>query len=291
MNATSAQSIGEFLGVEYLITGSLELTGVGYRLLFNAVDTERAELQAQYIAVLNLRNDQQLTLLLGAITSSQSREQAQGNTQRETREERENRERERRERERIEREEREQEERERREREREEKAKADAERREQQRVERERKKQERQALAPVHLNSLGVSMGTSLSAPMFIASLFGTYAPAGNSFFEAGVDAGFGSSDSVLENHSSLYPHLRYNFLVPFSAKNGWYIGAGGGYMYASYSIPGIGETSDGFFILDLSTGFIFNFFTVSYSVRTDFSAVNSKFTLGYLYRFKDKGE
>ena len=68
LSVESAQSIGQKLGVQYLVTGSLEPNGIEYRLIFNAVDTERAALQSQYTVSLNLRNDQKITLLVGDIT-------------------------------------------------------------------------------------------------------------------------------------------------------------------------------------------------------------------------------
>ena len=62
----SAQSIGRMLGVAYIITGSLERhIGNEYNLHLNAFDTENAKIQSQYSAVLNLRNDQHLSVLLG----------------------------------------------------------------------------------------------------------------------------------------------------------------------------------------------------------------------------------
>jgi hypothetical protein len=71
----SAQSIGQLLEVEHLITGSLELVGINYRFVLNAVDTEHAILQSQYTASLDLRNDQQLVFLLGAAQQHLSRPQ------------------------------------------------------------------------------------------------------------------------------------------------------------------------------------------------------------------------
>ena len=66
VTAESAQSIGRMLGVEYIITGSLERNfGNEYNLLLNAYDTTQARPQSQYTALLNLRNDQHLSVLLG----------------------------------------------------------------------------------------------------------------------------------------------------------------------------------------------------------------------------------
>jgi len=122
--------------------------------------------------------------------------------------------------------------------------------------------------------------------------LFGTYAPFRNSFIEMGIDAGFGAQRDNLD-HFSLYPHIRYNFYFPRKENYGWLLGAGIGYMYANYSIPDVGETSDGFFIIDLSTGILIKSFIFTYTIQTDFfqTGLNSKLAVGYLYRFKGRGE
>ena len=60
----SAQSIAQLLEVQYLVTGSLEKTGAGYSIAFNAVDTD-AVLKSNYQAVLK-QNDAQLVSLLGS---------------------------------------------------------------------------------------------------------------------------------------------------------------------------------------------------------------------------------
>ena len=72
LNIESVQNIGYQLEVEHLITGSLELVGFEYNLVVNAVDTEEAVLQSQYITSLDLRNDQQITLLFGSVLQSVS---------------------------------------------------------------------------------------------------------------------------------------------------------------------------------------------------------------------------
>ena len=70
----SAQNIGQMLGVEYIITGSLEqYIGNEYRLLLKAYDTEYARLQTQYSASLNSRNDHQLSILLGSAVQNFAR--------------------------------------------------------------------------------------------------------------------------------------------------------------------------------------------------------------------------
>jgi len=63
----SAKNIGRMLEVAYVITGSLErYIGSEYKIFFNVYDTENAKLQSQYTALLNLRNDPHLSVLLGS---------------------------------------------------------------------------------------------------------------------------------------------------------------------------------------------------------------------------------
>jgi len=139
-----------------------------------------------------------------------------------------------------------------------------------------------------HLNTVGASVGSSFSAPWFIATLQGTFAPWSGSFFGLGMDLGLGSGETDIE-HFSLYPFARYAFFVPFAFGGGWHAGAGAGYMYNSYTFPEPGEkSSDGFFLGEISTGIILgNGITVSYTLRTDFSTSNHKLALGYSYRFR----
>ena len=63
LNSETAQSIGKLLGVQYLITGSIKQIGALYNIVFNAVDL-KVELQSQYQASLNPRNDTQFASLL-----------------------------------------------------------------------------------------------------------------------------------------------------------------------------------------------------------------------------------
>ena len=73
VETASAQNIGRMLEVAYIITGSLEQNiGNEYKILFNVYDTDNAKLQSQYTALLNLRNDQHLSVLLGIIVKQGS---------------------------------------------------------------------------------------------------------------------------------------------------------------------------------------------------------------------------
>jgi hypothetical protein len=78
------QSIGQLLEVDYVITGSLVLRGIEYRLALNAFDTENVNLQSQYTASLDLRNDQHFALLLGNLVQRDSRDSQQDSSSQDT---------------------------------------------------------------------------------------------------------------------------------------------------------------------------------------------------------------
>jgi len=131
------------------------------------------------------------------------------------------------------------------------------------------------------LNTIGAAIGSSFSAPWFIGTIEGTYAPWRFSFFDLGVDGGLISGEKDV-THYSLYPFAHYAFFWPFTGSIGWYAGAGGGLMMASYTFPE-GTVTRNIWAADAATGFIFGFgLTVSYSLRTDFSTANNKFAVGY---------
>ena len=60
----SAQTIGRLLGVQYLITGTIEPFSAHHRLIFNVVETANTKNRSQYTAAVDIRNDIQLTLLI-----------------------------------------------------------------------------------------------------------------------------------------------------------------------------------------------------------------------------------
>ena len=119
-------------------------------------------------------------------------------------------------------------------------------------------------------------------------------------FFDFGMDFGFVSGESGA-GHFSLYPYTRFSFFLPFSEAAGWYVGAGMGFLYSSYTFPEEGRVSRWYFPADFSTGFIFrNGITVSYTYRVGRNrswnpegrsvGMHHKVSLGYLYRFR-RGE
>jgi len=138
-----------------------------------------------------------------------------------------------------------------------------------------------------HLNSLGASVGTTFAAPLFTGTVQGTYAPWKSSFFELGMDIGLLSGNTDV-SYFSLYPFVHYAFFVPITQNSGWYAGAGGGFMFASYTFPDEGKITGNTFAADVSTGFILGpGITISYTLRTNFSSVSNKVAVGWSYRFK----
>ena len=135
------------------------------------------------------------------------------------------------------------------------------------------------------LNTIGVSVGTSFSAPWVIATLHGTIASAQYVFFDLGVDFGMISGiDDV--RYFSVYPFARLAFFMPFGSALRWCGGVGGGYMFSTYKFPE-GGTNEGVYALDISTGFIINdIYIISYSLRTNFKSANNKIAMGIIKRF-----
>jgi hypothetical protein len=141
--------------------------------------------------------------------------------------------------------------------------------------------------------SIGISAGTSFAAPWLIGTIHGTIAPFRYSFLEIGFD--FGIISGVADvGYYSFYPYAHYVFFMPFdlpftlpfSNTAGWYIGAGGGYMIAELNYPE-GKVSMNTFAVDFITGInIGNMIDISYTLRTNFKAVENKISLGYTYRF-----
>jgi hypothetical protein len=133
--------------------------------------------------------------------------------------------------------------------------------------------------------TLGVSAGSSFAAPWLIGTVHATLVPFQYSFLEIGLDFGLLSGKPEIDYYS-LYPFAHYALFLPFNRKGGWYIGTGAGCMILSYTFPE-GLYTDKIFAADIITGFnIGNFFDVSYTLRTNFSNVSNKLSLGYVYRF-----
>jgi hypothetical protein len=128
-------------------------------------------------------------------------------------------------------------------------------------------------------------VGTSFSIPLLIGTVHGTIAPSKNSFFDIGLELGLmsGVADT---GYTSWYPFAHYAQFAPFASKGGWYLGAGGGFMFASYTFPE-GKVADNTFAVDLSAGVIlWDMLNVSYTFRTNFSSAGNKIAVGYVRRF-----
>jgi hypothetical protein len=141
--------------------------------------------------------------------------------------------------------------------------------------------------------TLGASLGTTFAAPLLIGTVHGTLAPFKYSFFELGMDVGWGGSfDNA--NYFSLYPFVNYALFVPFPRTErgkrwGWYAGAGVGVMIEHYEFAIAGPIwVDPFVAMNIVTGFsILGMFDISYTLRTNFKSADNKLALGYVYRFK----
>ena len=134
--------------------------------------------------------------------------------------------------------------------------------------------------------TLGISAGSSFTAPKVIATVHGTIAPFKYSFLELGCDIGW-ISEMKNAVYYSIYPFAHYSLFRPIGNNSGWYIGAGGGWSYESYTVDDLLLPLTGA-KLDLTTGFnIFNYIDISYTLRTNFKSTNHKVSLGFMYRFR----
>jgi len=139
---------------------------------------------------------------------------------------------------------------------------------------------------PTKFWSVGASVGTSFVEPWLIGTIRGTIAPVKYSFLELGVDAGFLTNNKEV-GYLSFYPFVHAAFFWPFiNDKVAAYAGAGGGFLWASYSFPE-GKYSGNTFALDAVAGInLFNMIDISYTLRTNFTNLISKVSAGYTYRF-----
>ena len=142
------------------------------------------------------------------------------------------------------------------------------------------------------LNSIGVSLGSSFTAPLMTGTLRGTFAPTRFSFLEAGADIGFLSTASDA-GYFSVYPFAHYALFLPFPALPGkkstfgWYAGAGAGWMLGRHTAAG-GNVPVNIFAFDAVTGFLlWDAFDISWTLRTNFKGANHKLAVGWVYRFR----
>ena len=142
------------------------------------------------------------------------------------------------------------------------------------------------------LNTVGASLGTTFIAPVLIGTIHGSFSPFRHTLIKIGFDIGFLHGETItdenysLDGYYSLYPFLHLGGFVPFSDRDGWYIGAGVGYMIAKYTFSD-GVVDVGIFALDLTTGVnLFRWLDISYTLRTNFTGASNKLSVGYTYRF-----
>jgi len=136
-------------------------------------------------------------------------------------------------------------------------------------------------------NTLGFSVGSSFSEPLVIVSMYGTFSPIQNVFIGLGYDIGFLSTYTDVESYYSFYPFAHLGVFMPFNAGGGFFAGIGGGYVIGHYVFP-FGTSNKNSFMFDFSVGVnLINAITISYSIRTNFNLTNSKFAIGYVWRFR----
>jgi hypothetical protein len=139
--------------------------------------------------------------------------------------------------------------------------------------------------------SAGASVGTSFAEPWFVGTVQATLAPFRHSFFRIGSDFGVASGMEGVD-YFMVYPFVQYALFVPFEqfntamTKGGFHIGVGGGLMASEYRFDDFTiARKNG--LMDFTTGInIANIIDLSYSLRTNFSAFNHRFSVGYTHRF-----
>ena len=134
--------------------------------------------------------------------------------------------------------------------------------------------------------TIGASLGSTFTVPWVIVTARGTLAPFNYSFLEMGLDLGLVSGVKNV-GYYSIFPFAHYCYFMPVRNLGGWYAGAGAGCLLARLSYPE-GDVAVNVFVFEASAGFNFlDFLDVSYTLRTNFKAVNHKISAGYTYRFK----
>ncbi|MCL2791790.1 MAG: porin family protein [Spirochaetaceae bacterium] len=137
-------------------------------------------------------------------------------------------------------------------------------------------------------NTIGIAVGYSYD-PLLMITLHGTFSPMRNIFIELGCDVGFISryGNRDVDGYYSIYPYINLGYFMPFRERGGVFAGAGIGYMTGRYTFE-FGDASINVFAVNIKAGVnLFDFFNITYTLRTDFSSPNSKIALGLVYRFR----
>jgi hypothetical protein len=166
------------------------------------------------------------------------------------------------------------------------------------------------------LHSMGFGIGTGLGYPWFIANSHFTFAPFKHFFIEPGMDFGIwqlyeksykesraGSNGEVTISEGkktevtgiggdseigyySFYPYIHLSSYFGFDdSLAGLYAGLGFGAMLATYT-ANAETTVRNSLAMDFFLGLILFNFDFSFTLRTDYAAINPKFQLGYTYIF-----
>jgi TolB-like protein len=145
---------------------------------------------------------------------------------------------------------------------------------------------------PARLWSLGAAVGTSFARPWLVGTLQGTVAPFSGSLLRVGIDFGTLSGDDRFD-YLSVFPFAHLALFVPFEGRalpfsgGGWHIGAGGGLHIGQRRFATFAQDEGPDFMLEIMTGLIVaDSLDISYSLRTDFSRIMHKVSVGFVYRF-----
>ena len=150
---------------------------------------------------------------------------------------------------------------------------------------------------PARLWSVDVSGSFSAvdlaSADVFAAgfTVHATLAPLRHSFVRVGCAFLFGTSVSHDYFSSvSVSPFVHGAFFMPLGDRGGWYVGAGGSFMTTSFETWN--ESGSRVFpAVDFAAGFRWGWLSVSYTLRTDFSAFSDIVSVGFSHRFRSRGD
>jgi len=142
---------------------------------------------------------------------------------------------------------------------------------------------------PAKFWSVGASIGSSFAAPWVIGTAHGTIAPFRYFFLELGFDFGLIPGEADV-GYYSLSPYGHAAFFYPLIInKVGLYAGLGGGLLMVSYDFKNEGVNyTENIPVAAVTAGAnFFDMIDVSYTLRTNFSGMIYKASVGYTYRFK----
>jgi hypothetical protein len=147
--------------------------------------------------------------------------------------------------------------------------------------------------------SVGFLLGSSFTAPWFIGTIQGTASFLPYTILELGLDMGavHGKREWAEKTgyDASMYPFFHINGYLPRKVRDlrlGYYAGIGGGIMTAfrtdsgqsrTYVVPAMDAT------MGIHIGKERLYFTVAYTLRTNFDHVNHKLSIGYSQRIETK--